>query len=509
MSIRKLYISANEAALKRRDTQKQLLVTIATCKAYTDLSANLLYFGKETELITQLEDLGVKCIAHESSFNSVLKRGYGDSYSQFAGHWLRCDIPLLESDDDFVLYTDIDVMFTSAFAEIDIKPKLLACSPEHRIDDFEYFNSGVMVINVPVWRDHHEDFVRSVERRVDDGFHYPPHDQRSLNDFAKNRWDWLPNIYNWKPYWGSNDEAAIVHFHGVKPDVAAKVLNGADFPNRTVETIMTRSLEGYNHYVPRWFNELGTPLFEVSPPVVRKDRVNVLRSPDKSEVMYTVDQEGKSEKLSNTFLQILEELNAAVLASGARMEGNLFYLHRQEIISDERPNPKRTHKRVNFYSAARSKQRILEVGFNAGHSALLALSANDDAVYHGVDIFQNKYTEECARVMKRWFGDRFIISRGDSRDVLPAMYLEGVVGFDLVHIDGGHGSNVCIADMANGIRLVAKDALLMLDDTGVERIRTIFESFCNKGFLKDVTSSFEIRGSEQKLAEVVPSPFRR
>lgn len=36
----------------------------------------------------------------------------------------------------------------------------------------------------------------------------------------------LPIEYNWKPYWGINDKAKLIHFHGMKP---SSNLNEAGF----------------------------------------------------------------------------------------------------------------------------------------------------------------------------------------------------------------------------------------------------------------------------------------
>ena len=36
-------------------------------------------------------------------------------------------------------------------------------------------------------------------------------------DFFRDRMNFLPDIYNWKPYWGINDAALVIHFHSVKP----------------------------------------------------------------------------------------------------------------------------------------------------------------------------------------------------------------------------------------------------------------------------------------------------
>ena len=42
-------------------------------------------------------------------------------------------------------------------------------------------------------------------------------DQHAYREHYRGRWDQLPVEMNWKPYWGRNAAAQIVHFHGPKP----------------------------------------------------------------------------------------------------------------------------------------------------------------------------------------------------------------------------------------------------------------------------------------------------
>lgn len=42
----------------------------------------------------------------------------------------------------------------------------------------------------------------------------------------KGRWDRLAPEYNWKPYWGLNPNAKIVHFHGIKVENIERVFRG-------------------------------------------------------------------------------------------------------------------------------------------------------------------------------------------------------------------------------------------------------------------------------------------
>jgi predicted O-methyltransferase YrrM len=79
-------------------------------------------------------------------------------------------------------------------------------------------------------------------------------------------------------------------------------------------------------------------------------------------------------------------------------------------------------------------KKMLEIGFNAGHSAFGWLTLCPDLQYHSVDICQHSYTMDHMIKMKEVFGDRFTYGKGDSK----VMNLNFVKQFDLVFIDGGH-----------------------------------------------------------------------
>ena len=58
----------------------------------------------------------------------------------------------------------------------------------------------------------------------------------------------LPIEYNWKPYWGINDKAKLIHFHGMKP---SSNLNEACFitDNSFFRIVFDANPGGYAGYV--------------------------------------------------------------------------------------------------------------------------------------------------------------------------------------------------------------------------------------------------------------------
>ncbi|NWK95518.1 hypothetical protein DM806_07515 [Sphingobium lactosutens] len=221
MTIRKCYLSINQSGISAN--LDLLKVAIHSCYSYAGLQPILLYAGDPVPELEILERLGATIVHHQVSFEKELQIGYGDRYRKFLGHWLRVDIPLIETEDEYVLYADCDVLFRKEISVADY-PTYIAVAPEFSKDNWSYFNSGVMVINVANMRAIHSEFRENIRHRLTNNFQTPPHDQKSFNDFFGDKYDRLPLEMNWKPYWGVNEAASMVHFHGLKPAVAIRAM---------------------------------------------------------------------------------------------------------------------------------------------------------------------------------------------------------------------------------------------------------------------------------------------
>jgi hypothetical protein len=152
------------------------------------------------------------------------------------GTWLRLDIPILGFTNEYILYTDVDVVFQHDVDLISFGSFLptyftmgtegigarcrLAVSPNQSVN---VGNAGVLLMNLNGMRRTHEALISWVfsERRIKEGLYFKkfgPGDQGALNQFYQGkflvrRWP----IFNWKPYWGYSAQASIIHFHGPKP----------------------------------------------------------------------------------------------------------------------------------------------------------------------------------------------------------------------------------------------------------------------------------------------------
>lgn len=252
MAVKKWYFATNNNGLK--NAFDQIKSAVLSAKDKTSLLPFCILDDNGSDELTKtridwIESQGVTLIRHRSSMLSELIPVFGEQMNTYSGHWLRCDIPLFETEEEFVLYTDIDVVFLTDVAAIAPEPKVIACGPEHHRGDYSYFNSGVMVINVKAFAEKREMLIECLKARLSTTAPYD--DQSLLNDVFRGEWDQLPDEWNWKPYWGANEDALILHFHGPKPahvtvmQAGDETRFGADFA-----TIFRRNPEGYAHYLP-------------------------------------------------------------------------------------------------------------------------------------------------------------------------------------------------------------------------------------------------------------------
>jgi len=205
---------------------------------------------------------------------------------------------------------------------------------------------------------------------------------------------------------------------------------------------------------------------------------------------YTIQRDTLEELFSETFRQRLQRINAIVEQSGERLEGNIFYADGDGSFAGRPPAEALAPARRNVWRASRFKERMLEVGVNAGHSALLALSSSAGLEYYGVDIVSHSYTNPCVDFLKSEFPGRVHLFPGDSREVLPWLAARGdEPGFDLLHVDGGHTTEVCLSDMTNCIRMAhgEKGRHLLLDDVHASWIFDIYCEFVSRGDLTTET----------------------
>jgi hypothetical protein len=205
---------------------------------------------------------------------------------------------------------------------------------------------------------------------------------------------------------------------------------------------------------------------------------------------YSVQRDDLVELFKPGLMTRLMALNGLVKESGERLEGGIFYWHGDEAFHDRDPAPDLAPARRNLWRAVRFKNSMLEIGVNAGHSALLALSANPRLNYVGVDLGVHAYTDKCVAYLAAEFPGRVRYLQGDSRDVLPELAANRAEwDFDLFHVDGGHTDDVSRADVGNCLKIAegGRGKHLLLDDINASWIFDVYCEFVSKGRLATET----------------------
>jgi hypothetical protein len=242
----KWFFALNENGSQFENYAKMLKVAVHTAQKFTSLQPHFLYDGQENHLTDWLRKRTVTIINCRTFLYEKLRElAERDNNSDYlaigAGAFLRTEIPRLTLErnftDEYVLYTDLDIMFLTEVVDFleKIKPRYFAVAPEAYLSDsnpkdsisnYNKMNSGVMLMNLKNLQANDEKFknfmMREISNREISNLVKDAWDQTAYKKFYKKRffgykWDKLPPEYNWKPYWGDYSNAKIIHFHGPKP----------------------------------------------------------------------------------------------------------------------------------------------------------------------------------------------------------------------------------------------------------------------------------------------------
>jgi len=158
-------------------------------------------------------------------------------------------------------------------------------------------------------------------------------------------------------------------------------------------------------------------------------------------------------------LQIISELNKIVNGS---VEGNYCFIHNTFINEKSIPIKERSWKRQYLREAVQDCKYGLEIGFNAGHSSTIMLTANPKMKLSSLDICRYEYTIPCAKHLHEKFKDRFNFFKGSSKEILKNK--KPTVELDFIHVDGGHGLSDFYFDIDWSEKNLKPGGKLLIDD---------------------------------------------
>lgn len=220
----------------------------------------LLYYGARTQFTAWMERHGVRVLDIQPQFLPMFEaaQAAGTFQPYTIGHWLRLEIPRIEQEHEFVLYTDCDIIFLHRFDLSQVHPKIFAAAPEMLPTNWNYFNSGVMLLNVPAMRATYPDLEAHIKHGITSPGRYRYDDQIALNETYRGQWNRLDPLFNYKPYWPFNDRAAILHLHGPKPDtlqaLATGQMQGADQAGNFFTKMLNANAKNYLDW-SRWLGD--------------------------------------------------------------------------------------------------------------------------------------------------------------------------------------------------------------------------------------------------------------
>jgi predicted O-methyltransferase YrrM len=164
---------------------------------------------------------------------------------------------------------------------------------------------------------------------------------------------------------------------------------------------------------------------------------------------------------------------------GELLEGSVFTQHHTTTYTDLYINKV---KNISSLMLNKNIKNVMEIGFNSGFSALLMLVTNPTIKITCYDLGEHKYTIPCYEVLKQLFQDRINIIIGDSTKTLE----NDNEKYDLIHIDGGHSTEIATSDIINSYRLSKKGTILIMDDYDFYNLHPLWNYYKNEYNLKSL-----------------------
>jgi predicted O-methyltransferase YrrM len=109
-------------------------------------------------------------------------------------------------------------------------------------------------------------------------------------------------------------------------------------------------------------------------------------------------------------------------------------------------------------------KKILQIGFNVGHSAELFLSETKASVI-SFELNSNLFISDLCVLLNKGYKKRHKIVYGNSKLTIPKYIADNPkLKFDLIFIDGGHDLRTAYSDIKNCFKLAHEKTIVVMDD---------------------------------------------
>jgi predicted O-methyltransferase YrrM len=157
---------------------------------------------------------------------------------------------------------------------------------------------------------------------------------------------------------------------------------------------------------------------------------------------------------------------------------------------------------------------IMEIGFNAGHSAEIFLS-NSNAQVYSFDIGDHfhQYLKYGKMYINDKYPDRHTLIFGDSKETIPRFKKNNSnITFDVIFIDGGHDYQTAFMDLLNCKQVAHNKTIVIMDDIIKNKDyvaeytigpSTAWDDAIKKNILKEISHSDYSHGRGQSVGEYI------
>jgi predicted O-methyltransferase YrrM len=183
--------------------------------------------------------------------------------------------------------------------------------------------------------------------------------------------------------------------------------------------------------------------------------------------------------IKNTMEYINQHLLPIIHNCGELLEGNIFMIHNSLEYTDRFLNKV---KNISKLVLLNHVKKVMEIGFNSGFSTLLMLLSNPNITLTCFDLGEHSYTLPCYKKLKETFGDRIQLIIGDSMKTLKNIDDR----FDIIHIDGGHSTEVAESDIIQSHRLSLPGSILIMNDYDFGNLHELWDRYIYIYHLKEL-----------------------